>query len=83
MNEYPHSVIASVVLVDNKIMDWAVGHDSLASKYVIKASDKCRIEEKEFVVHSLNENNKVFRKDSKEWMKQWKIHEKFDGFEPF
>jgi len=82
LETYPHSVFASVILVDNKIMLWKVGEYTLHSGYRIDLS-KCSYEEKEFVVNNDDEHNDVFEKLSKDWFRQWKMHEKHQGGTPF
>ena len=79
---YPHSIFVSVILVDNKIADWKIGQHTLSTGCLIDTT-KCDYKEKEFVVNSNKEHNKVFEKDSIDWLRQWKVHEKYRGHSPF
>lgn len=82
-----HTIVASVILKDNKIMQWKVGQNRLKDKYniegLIKAHPEYSFQEKEWDVHNITGHNKVFSKYSKKWFRQWELHEDFVGDSPF
>jgi len=84
---WPHTIVASVILKDNKIKLWKVGENPLKDKYDIKALEAIHSEysyqEKEFAVYDDWEHEKVFNQYSKEWFKQWELHENYKGSSPF
>lgn len=84
---WPHIIVASVILKDNKIKLWKVGEYSLKDKYNIEALMKEHPEysyqEKEWTVYNDLGHNKVFREHSRKWFSQWKLHEKHIGGSPF
>ena len=84
---YPHIIIASVILKDNKIKLWKTGQNALKDKYDIENTvlnhPKYSYQEKEWTVYNDLEHEKVFNSYSKDWFKQWELHEKHLGGSPF
>ena len=84
---YPHIIVASVILKDNKIKLWKVGQNRLRDTYDIEGTIKIHpaysYEEKEWIVFNDLDHEKVFIEDSKKWFKQWEHHEKHLGGSPF
>lgn len=84
---YPHIIMASVILKDNKIKLWKVGQNPLKDKYnidaLIKSHPEYSYQEKEWTVFNDLGHNKVFDEHSKNWFKQWKLHEDYVGEGPF
>lgn len=84
---WPHTIVASVILKDNKIKLWKVGQNRLKDKYdikgLIKAHPEYSYQEKEWIVHNDLGHNKVFSEHSKKWYRQWKLHEDYHGSSPF
>jgi hypothetical protein len=86
MSEYPHKVYASVLLFDNKIVMWKVGSSYWSQPGVVSVKGRLpghilegRTVWKEFEVKDNYENNMVFQWHSKQWFKNWEIHEKHAG----
>lgn len=84
---WPHEIVASVILKDNKIMLWKVGQNPLSDKYMVGGLEKDHPEysyfEKRWTVHNNLGHNKVFDEHSKNWLKKWELHEDFRGSSPF
>ncbi len=81
LDTYPHTVYASVILKDNKIVVWKVGQYSC--KDYLFDPNIYTVQEQAFVVNSSEEHNRVFEKDAKDWFRQWDLHEDFRGMSPF
>lgn len=83
----PHVIVASVILKDNKIKIWKVGQNPLKEKYnidvLVKEHPEYSYQEKEWIVFNDLGHNKVFDEHSKDWFKQWELHEDYHGFSPF
>lgn len=84
---WPHEIVASVILKDNKIMLWKVGQNPLSDKYSIEGLTEAHPEysyaEKKWTVYNDLGHSKVFNQYSKKWMKQWEVHEDRLGGSPF
>ena len=88
-DEYPHSVFASVLLLDGKIESWKIGNPAKKSPMDFSAFWKLdRLEDytsefKEFVVNNSEEHEEVFHFLGHEWFRQWPIAENFHGSKPY
>lgn len=88
-DEYPHSVYASVLLLDGKIESWEIGNPPKKSPYDFSAYWKRnRLNDytsqyTEFVVNNDLEHNEAFEILAREWFKQWPIAEDFKGSKPY
>ncbi|MZK54169.1 hypothetical protein GT711_28390 [Clostridium beijerinckii] len=84
---WPHIIIASVILKDNKIKLWKVGQNPLRDKYsiemLIKEHPEYSYEEKKWTVYNDLGHNKVFYEHSKNWFRQWELHPQHLGGSPF
>ncbi|WP_271814209.1 hypothetical protein [Clostridium beijerinckii] len=84
---WPHVIIASVILKDSKIKLWKVGQNPLSEKYsikeLIKEHPEYSYEEKKWTVYNDLGHNKVFYEHSKNWFRQWELHEQHIGGSPF
>jgi hypothetical protein len=79
-DEYPHSIFASVGLINNKITGWKTGDriiDINSSHY-----RGGKIEWTEFIVNNQDEHNEAFNL-AHEWFKQWEIADNFRGNKPY
>ena len=86
---YPHTVYASVLLKDNKITNWKIGerrwlhHMDMTRrvKHPFSLDDYAdeTVESKAWEVNNSEEHSRVFEVLAKEWFKQWKIHEDYEG----
>lgn len=83
VDTYPHNIWASVILKDNKIMDWKIGQNRLNEKYIIPENSNYSYEEICYVVDTPEKHDKTFDTDAREWLKQWELHEGFKGSSPF
>jgi hypothetical protein len=90
IDTYPHEVYASVLLLDNKILNWKVGETYWESPLFVYTSldmwfdvDDLEARYTSWTVHTPEEHNRVFQELAPEWFKQWEIHEKFKGFKPY
>lgn len=83
----PHVILASVILKDNKIKLWKVGENPLKDKYnieaLVKEHTRYSYQEKEWTVFNDLGHKKVFNEHSRNWLKQWELHEEFKGCSPF
>lgn len=84
---WPHVVVASVILKDNKIIFWKIGESSLKNSFsieaLIKDHPRYSYQEKKWTVNNDDEHNDIFYKYSREWFKQWEVHEDHVGCSPF
>jgi len=84
---WPHVIVASVILKDNRIMLWKVGENRLSDKYniegLIREHPEYSYKEKEWIVNNGGVNNKVFYECLKKWFNQWKLHEDHMEGSPF
>ena len=82
---YPHTVYASVLLKDNKIIDWKIGQRRWTDIFSMTRRFKRpfnlddyageTVESTEFEVNNSEEHNRVFSELAREWFKQWEIDE--------
>lgn len=83
---WPHDIYASVLLKDNKIKLWKVGQNKLSDSYNTSALAEQHPEysykEICFTVNNNDEHNNAFDVLSREWFKQWEVHEDFRGINP-
>lgn len=91
-DKYPHTVTASVLLLDGKIYNWKIGnqiwkHPSMVKMRLedMKYLDEGRftVENKSFTVQNPDEHEKVFTVLAREWFKNWEISEHFYGEKPY
>lgn len=80
-DEYPHSLYASVSLVDNKITGWKISNNIL--DWSSRNYGGGIVEYTEFVVNDDKEHGEVFYKLGHEWFKQWEIADNFRGGKPY
>lgn len=84
---WPHEIVASVILKDNKIKLWKVGENALRDKYnismLVKEHPEYSYQEKEWTVHNDKGHNLVFGEYAPDWFKQWNLHEDYRGMSPF
>jgi len=84
---WPHTIVTSVILKDNKIKLWKTGQNPLKDKYdienLIKNHPQYSYQEKAWPVFNDIDHEKVFADYSKKWFKQWELHEKHLGGSPF
>jgi hypothetical protein len=84
---YPHIIVASVILKNNKIKLWKTGENRLKDKYnidmLIKEHPEYSYQEKEWTAYNDLGHNKVFAEYSKDWFRQWELHEDYKGMSPF
>lgn len=74
---YPHKIYASVLLLDNKIIDYLIGEHYWKSPYNVTLRGqipyndlcKCKTEYTFWNVDNREEHNKVFSKLAKDWIK--------------
>lgn len=83
IHTYPHTIYASVLLVNNKIYDWKVGQNYWDERDLRIKDGTVNIESTSWEVNSSEEHDQVFTIHAKEWMKQWDIHEDYNGFYPY
>lgn len=90
VDTYPHEIYASVLLLDNKILQWEIGETYWVSPLSIYISpdmwsyiDDLETKYISWTVHNSEEHNKVFQELAPEWFKQWEVHEMFRGFKPY
>jgi hypothetical protein len=81
VDTYPHTIYASVSLIDNKITGWKTGERKM---------DVCsnhygggNIKWIEFIAYNNDDHDYIFSTSSKEWFKQWNLDDNFRGFEPY
>ena len=91
-NEYPHRIFASVVLLDNKIMNWKIVNyrwtkknmgDSKQQLIIYDYLDKITVRSRSFIAHSPKEHSKIFKVKARKFFKQFEIHEWFRGMKPY
>lgn len=88
-DEYPHSVYASVLLLDNKIESWKVVNYPKKHPGDFKAYWKwdrlndyvCKF--KEFVCHNEEEHQLAFTKWASEYFSQWELADDYCGGRPY
>lgn len=85
--EYPREIFASAVLLDNKIVLWTVRDYEWKSPHYVSWKyppkelnlrenlDNMIIVSEKFIANDGFENNRIFDYDSKEFFKQWEMHE--------
>jgi hypothetical protein len=91
VDTYPHEVYASVLLLDNKIINYKIGErfwsTPLEAKiYTRKQIDfeKLKTEYTSWTVYNSEEHNKAFEVYAREWFKQWEVHDDyFIGASPY
>lgn len=89
VDTYPHTVYASVLLKDNKIINWKIGERKWKHNMDMTRMFKLpfnmdgyegeTVESIGFEVNSDVEHNKTFSELAKEWFKQWEVHEEYNG----
>lgn len=89
VDTYPHTIYASVLLRDNKIINWKIGqrkwldHMDMTRRmklpYTKSDYDGETVESKVWEVNDDHEHSQVFEVLAKEWFKNWDIHEKHEG----
>jgi hypothetical protein len=87
-DEYPHSIFASVLLLDGKIENWKVGGhikgvSDFSGFWKMDRLNDYKAEHKEFIANTSEEHNRIFSVDSAEWFRQWQVAEDYKGFIPY
>ncbi|MFE4571377.1 hypothetical protein [Paenibacillus chitinolyticus] len=89
LDEYPHEVYASVLLLDGKIYNWKVGNYfwSHPMEAKIRMSDfdkfdRMEVKHTSFTVNNDFEHNLAFSLNAKQWYRQWEISEEHVGSAP-
>jgi len=86
---YPHSIFASVLLLDGKIENWKIVN--YPKKHPLEFTgfwkrdrlNDYACEWKEFVCNNGKEHNEAFEEWAPEWFKQWLIADDFKGSPPY
>lgn len=80
-------VFASVILKDNKIMQWKIGPktflDCLDINHLITRYPNYSFESTFYEAENIKYYNEDTRALFKDWFRQWKIHEDFVGMKPY
>ena len=90
-DEYPHDLHASVLLLENQIIQWKVGPNAWENVYSITIRgeiplgglDALAVQSTTWTVHDDKEHNDVFQKHAGKWFKQWKMHKNHRGAKPY
>lgn len=89
LEEYPHNVYASVLLLDNKIMNYKIGNRAwkhpfdMTWRFPLPDNiDEYSVQSNCWEVNNSEEHNEAFNM-GREWMKQWEVHEDYKGFDPY
>jgi hypothetical protein len=89
-DSYPHSISASVLLLDGEIYNWRVGEypwdcpESVKMRYSdFDKIDRMKVESKEFVVNNDEEHAEVFETLAGEWFRTFKINENHIHGKPY
>jgi hypothetical protein len=86
---YPHSLFASVLLLDGKIESWKVVNYPKKHPFDFKADWKRdRLNDytcqwTEFVANDAEEHNRIFQELAPAWFKQWPHADDYWGFEAY
>lgn len=84
VDTYPHTVTASVLLLDGKIYNWKIGNQNWKDpgKASMRVADmhyvnegRFTVENKYFEVHNRKEHDEVFDILAKQWFRNWEISE--------
>jgi hypothetical protein len=78
---YPHTLYASVSLIDNKITGWKVSDRIMDIDSNHYGGGK--IKNAKFIVDNLEEHNDVFSKYAPRWFSIWELADNFRGFKPY
>ncbi|MDP4158201.1 MAG: hypothetical protein Q8911_00355 [Bacillota bacterium] len=88
-DEYPHSVFASVLLLDGKIENWKIGGHpkkhagDWSNFWKLDRINDYTVEHTEFIVNNQKEHNESFERLAPEWFKKWQIASEFIGSKPY
>jgi hypothetical protein len=86
---YPHSIYASVLLLDGKIENWKIVNypktepGMFSGFWKMDRLNDYTCEYKEFICNNSEEHNKAFTEWAEEWFKQWPIADDFVGWKPY
>lgn len=86
---YPHSIFASVLLLDGKIESWKVVDypkqtpGEFKSYWKLERFKDYTCESKEFICNNDEEHNLAFMKWAPNWFKQWPLADDYRGMEPY
>lgn len=77
---YPHKIYASVLILDDKVMDYKIGERkwehiydvTLRGQIEIKDLDRCKVKNTCWEVNNINEHGIVFNVLAKEWIEEQK-----------
>lgn len=77
---YPHKIYASVLILDNKVMDYKIGERkwehvydvTLRGQIEIKDLERCKVKNTYWEVNNINEHGIVFNVLAKEWIEKQK-----------
>jgi len=88
LEEYPHSIFGSALLLDGKIEMWKIANYCKRTYEFSGFWKRDRIEDytsewKEFVCNNSEEHQKAFEEWAPEWFKQWPIADDFIGGKPY
>lgn len=93
VDTYPHTVYASVLLKNNKIINWKIGERKWTHPLDMSRKIKVpfnmddykdeTVEHTAFEVNNSKEHNEAFSKLAREWFRQWELHEEFYGQSPY
>jgi hypothetical protein len=87
-DEYPHSLFASVLLLDNKIENWKVVNYPKKTLSFTHYWNLDRLNDyvsfnKEWIVNNDKEHNQVFEELAPEWFKQWELADNYMWAKPY
>lgn len=88
-DEYPHSIFASVLLLDGKIENWKVVNypkkspGDFSGYWKLDRLNDYTSEWKEFICNNDEEHHKAFTRWSAEWFRQWPLADDFMGGRPY
>lgn len=85
IDEYPHSVYASVLLLDNKIEAYKIGNHpknvlTFTAYWKPDRLNDYTSDHKEFIVNNSKEHELAFTKLAREYFSQWEVADDFRGF---
>lgn len=83
IDTYPHIIMASAILVDEKIARCNIGQYTLKKQYSINNPDLCQYVEKQFIANNIQEHIQIINEEFTKWLKQWRFHEDFKGIKPY
>jgi len=86
---YPHYIYASVLLKDNKIINWKIGKEKWENPlevtriinvpYVSQDHEDEHLVSTYWIAENSKDHTKIFDNLAKEWLKQWKSYGEYKG----